>query len=181
MPQHSLLLELTALYCQPDRHYHDIHHVADLLIWGRAFPLDEIQTWAVWFHDAIYDASRRDNEERSAQLAEARLPALGYDEGFVGEVAQIIRDTASHIPTLPRAHAVLDVDLAPLAISKPEFVANRDEIRKEFAFASDEDFAEGTKLFAQRLLEREHIFHTAWGREREPQARENLRLLAAGG
>lgn len=177
MPRDSLLLELTALYCQPDRYYHDIRHVADLLTWGRAFPLDEIQTWAVWFHDAIYDASRRDNEERSAQLAEARLPTLGYDDAFVGEVAQIIRDTASHVPTVERAKAVLDVDLAPLALSEPHFLANRNDIRKEFAFASDEEFAAGTGAFAQRMLDRDAIFYTAWGREREPQARANLQLL----
>jgi predicted metal-dependent HD superfamily phosphohydrolase len=177
MPRESLLLELTALYSQPDRHYHDLRHVADLLLWGRAFPLDEIQTWAIWFHDAIYDASRRDNEEQSAQLAEARLPALGYDESFVGEVAQIIRDTASHVATIPRAEAVLDLDLAPLAIPEERFLANRERIRKEYAFASDEEFVAGTAAFAQRILEREHIFHTPWGRAREPQARDNLRLL----
>ena len=172
-----LLLELSALYAQPDRHYHDLRHVADLLLWGRAFPLDELQTWAVWFHDAIYDAARRDNEERSAQLAEQRLPALGYDDAFVGEVAQIVRDTASHIATTPRGEAVLDLDLAPLAIPKPAFLANRARIRKEFAFATDEEFCVGTAGFARSMLERERIFHTPWGREREPRARENLELL----
>lgn len=177
MPPQPLLLELTALYCQPDRHYHDLGHVADLLLWGRAFPLDEIQTWAVWFHDAIYDASRRDNEELSAQLAEARLPALGYDDAFVGEVAQIVRDTASHIATTDRSAAVLDVDLAPLAISERDFAANREDIRREYAFATDEDFNTGTAAFAAKMLEREHIFHTPWGRERESQARKNLRWL----
>ena len=177
MASQHLLLELSALYCQRDRHYHDLRHVADLLAWGRAFPLDEIQIWAVWFHDAIYDASRRDNEELSAQLAEARLPALGYDEAFVGEVARIVRDTASHVPTTERSKAVIDVDLAPLAISRERFLDNRARIRKEYAFACDEEFKTGTAAFAQSMLDREQIFHTPWGTEHEARARENLQLL----
>ena len=177
MSQPPLILELSALYCQPDRHYHDLRHVSDLLLWGRAFPLDEIQTWAVWFHDAIYDASRRDNEELSAQLAEARLPGLGYDKAFVGEVAQIVRDTAKHIATTPRSGAVMDLDLAPLAIPREAFIANRARIRKEYAFACDEEFKTGTAAFAQSMLDRERIFHTPWGTEKEARARENLQLL----
>lgn len=180
MTPQPLLLELSALYCQPERHYHDLRHIADLLVWGQAFPLDDIQVWAVWFHDAIFDVSRKDNEELSAQLAERRLPAMGYDDAFVGEVAQIVRDTEKHIATTPRAEAVLDVDLAPLAIPEPAFIANRARIRKEHAHATDAQFVAGTAAFAESMLQREHIFHTAWGRAREAKARHNLLFLLEG-
>ncbi len=175
-----LLLELSSMYCQPQRHYHDLRHIADLLVWGQAFPLDEIQVWAVWFHDAIYDVTRKDNEEQSAQLVERRLPAQGYDEAFVAEVAQIVRDTEKHIPSTPRAEAVIDVDLAPLAIPEPAFLANRARIRKEVAHATDEQFVAGTAAFAESMLKRDRIYYTPWGQSREAKARQNLRLLLEG-
>ncbi len=38
---------------------------------------------AVWFHDAIYDPTRQDNEAESARLARARLTADGVDPAVV--------------------------------------------------------------------------------------------------
>ena len=34
--------------------------------------------WAVWYHDAIYDACAEDNEVASARLARERLSAIGF-------------------------------------------------------------------------------------------------------
>ena len=61
----ALLLDLTRRYAEPHRHYHTLEHVAGMLYEGRAFPLDDGQVLAVWFHDAVYDARRSDNRSRA--------------------------------------------------------------------------------------------------------------------
>jgi len=65
--------ELISAYTAPDRHYHDLRHVEALLGLSDACASaitdrDAVEA-AIWFHDAIYDTRRSDNEERSAALA----------------------------------------------------------------------------------------------------------------
>src|SRR4051794_2671084 len=57
-------------YGQPDRTYHNIFHISDCLVeFGRArrlFREPDAACAALIFHDSVYDATRHDNEERSA-------------------------------------------------------------------------------------------------------------------
>jgi predicted metal-dependent HD superfamily phosphohydrolase len=67
--------ELVRAHTAPDRHYHDLRHVETLLRLAQdhAFADREAVEAAIWFHDAIYDTRRQDNEERSAEFAIERL------------------------------------------------------------------------------------------------------------
>ena len=73
----SLRDELVRAYEAADRHYHDLRHIEALLALARDQPLLDSAAVeaAIWFHDAIYDTRRNDNEERSAKLAVARFLA----------------------------------------------------------------------------------------------------------
>ena len=77
----EILDQLIAAYTAPERHYHDLRHVAECL---REF--DSVRHLAanpqaveaaIWFHDVVYDGHRQDNEERSAEWAEESLQRLG--------------------------------------------------------------------------------------------------------
>src|SRR5690348_12839285 len=97
-----LRAELVAAYTAPGRHYHDLRHIERLLgladaCAGEITDHDAVEA-AIWFHDAIYDTRRHDNEERSAELAETRL-AGAVDDERVARIAAMIRATAGH--TLP--------------------------------------------------------------------------------
>src|SRR5215217_7993118 len=72
--------QLYATYTAPDRHYHCIGHIHDCLA-----ALDEVKPQAkdvnalaaaIWFHDIVYDGTRTDNEQRSADVAETELKQL---------------------------------------------------------------------------------------------------------
>ena len=70
---------LVRAYSEPHRHYHNLAHVHDCLNYLatlRDLSARERQTLehAIWWHDAIYEPSRSDNEERSADLAGRRWP-----------------------------------------------------------------------------------------------------------
>ena len=73
----TLKSELAALYQAADRHYHGLAHIDAMLALAREYRhlLEDPQAVeaAIWFHDAIYDSRAKDNEAKSAGLAEKRL------------------------------------------------------------------------------------------------------------
>lgn len=176
-----LLLELTQRYTEPQRHYHGIGHIADMLEQGRGLALTAVQVLAIWFHDAIYDPTRDDNEEQSARLALARLPQQGVAVADAEAVAAIVRDTKGHVPTHALSPAVIDLDLAALAAPWPRFAANTEAIRREYAHVPDAAFVAGRKHFFARMLERPRLYWTPFGEALEPIARANLARSLAGG
>src|SRR5688572_11758621 len=66
---------LQAAYASPPRAYHNFQHVQEVL--RHYHDVEQGPGWrqpvdvalAVLYHDAIYEASRKDNETRSAELA----------------------------------------------------------------------------------------------------------------
>ncbi|MBK8975753.1 MAG: hypothetical protein IPM29_07490 [Planctomycetes bacterium] len=178
----DLLIDLTRRYCEPHRRYHTIEHIASMLWMGRELALSEEQLAAIWYHDAIYDVPATDNEERSAELARTQLTAAGFGIERAATVARIVLDTARHLPSIPQSEAVIDLDLAPLAVPPERFDANAVALRIEYACVDDATFEQGRRRALQSLLDRPRIFWTPFGAHLEPLARANLRrALAAPG
>jgi predicted metal-dependent HD superfamily phosphohydrolase len=176
----ALLLELTRLYCEPHRRYHGLVHIAEMLETGRALDLDDDQVWAVWFHDAIYDPRRPDNEARSAELAAERLRAIGWPADGIERVRRIVLDTCGHQASSEHSWKVLDLDLSPLAAPRARFEKNSRDLAEEYAHLDAQALREGRAKFAEGFLARERLFYTPWGERLEAQARENLVLLRDG-
>lgn len=174
MTEPSLLLDLTRRYCEPQRHYHTIRHVANMLFAGRDLSLSEEQIYAIWYHDAIYDPRSETNEEDSADLARRQLLSIGWEDSRVEHVATMVLDTKAHAPTVEGSAEVIDLDLSSIAADWDTFCRNRADIRAEYDWLSDEDFAAGTATFLEAFLARERIFCTSWGAELETKARANL-------
>ncbi len=70
-PSFSIFDKLKQVYTEPSRYYHTDKHIADCLIQlqtirQQATHPAEIEV-ALWFHDAVYDTHRADNEEQSAE------------------------------------------------------------------------------------------------------------------
>jgi predicted metal-dependent HD superfamily phosphohydrolase len=181
MSDDELLLELTRRYQEPHRHYHTLEHIGAMLHAGRDAGLDRAQTMAVWFHDAVYDPRSDRNEDDSAELAGARLTAVGWPAAEVARVQRIVLDTKSHTPTVAGADVVLDLDLMSLAAPWPEFQRNTQRIRAEFGHVPDTDFAAGRARFFAGMLRRERLFHSPFGAAWEAPARANLQRASDAG
>ncbi len=81
-PQNPILFDqLRSRYAEPHRVYHTLDHIQDCLKqFDAARSLAERKAEvevAIWFHDAIYDPRKSDNEERSARWAERALSGVG--------------------------------------------------------------------------------------------------------
>ncbi|WP_425528106.1 HD domain-containing protein [Yinghuangia seranimata] len=174
--------DLIGRYSQPHRRYHATGHllaVLDLVdeLAEDADDADAVRL-AAWFHDAVYDPARADNEERSARLAERALPEAGFDPGLVAETARLVRVTAEHAPSEgDRNAAVLcDADLAILASDRDHYDAYAAAVREEYAFVPEEAFRGARAAVLRDLLELPRLFHTPLGYARyEEAARHNLR------
>jgi predicted metal-dependent HD superfamily phosphohydrolase len=183
--------ELSALYRAPDRHYHGISHVEALLALALEYRTalsdpDAVEA-AIWFHDAIYDSRRSDNETKSAQLALEKLAGRTGAERLA-RIARMIEATATHV--LPDhgdkaasrdAALFLDMDLSILGASPIEFDAYEAAVRREYGWVEEKAWRAGRAAVLEKFLARPHIFHTDVFRRRfEAQAQKNLaRSLAA--
>jgi predicted metal-dependent HD superfamily phosphohydrolase len=174
--------ELLRRYGEPHRRYHTAEHLADVLdhvdeLAAEADDADAVRL-AAWFHDAVYNPARADNEERSAVLAERMLADTDLPPATTAEVARLVRLTTTHDPDEgDRNGAVLcDADLAILAADPERYAAYAAAVREEYAAVPDEAFRAGRADVLRSLLDLPALFRTAPGRERwEDAARHNLR------
>jgi predicted metal-dependent HD superfamily phosphohydrolase len=174
--------DLLRRYGEPHRRYHTAEHLAAVLdhvdeLAAEAGDAEAVRL-AAWFHDAVYDPSRGDNEERSAVLAERMLADTDLPAVTVAEVARLVRLTTTHDPRDDdRNGAVLcDADLAILAADPEQYAAYAAAVREEYAAVPDEAFRAGRAAVLESLLDLPALFRTPSGRERwEAAARHNLR------
>ncbi|MDX8537353.1 hypothetical protein RFM23_06920 [Mesorhizobium abyssinicae] len=190
----ALRNELSSLYRAPDRHYHGLAHIEAMLALAgeyKALLHDPVAVdAAIWFHDAIYDSQAKDNEAKSAALAEQKL-AGRTDAVRLGRIAAMILATATHeLPSSGDADFIrdtallLDMDLAILGAAPGTFDTYEQAVRQEYQWVEETMWRAGRGAVLKSFLARPHIFHTDEFRQRfEPQARQNLArsLQALGG
>lgn len=157
---------LAAAYAEPGRHYHDLGHVRHVLDLAAGFRLGDTEReaveFALWFHDAISDPARDDNEARSAELARSWLTEQHL--ACADEVADLIEMTAGHRqPDRSRRSATVvhDVDLAILGATADDYDRYVDAIRLEFGHLDDRTFRSGRRAVLEGFLAMEPIFVTA--------------------
>ena len=88
---------LIARYEEPHRRYHTVQHLDECfarLDDARALAehIHEVEL-ALWFHDAVYDTRRSDNEAQSAALARAEGVSAGLSESVLARVDSLILAT----------------------------------------------------------------------------------------
>ncbi|MER8437988.1 hypothetical protein NKH36_17865 [Mesorhizobium sp. M1312] len=185
--------ELSVLYRAEGRHYHSLAHIEAMLALAddyRASLHDpEAVEAAIWFHDAIYDSRAKDNEARSAALAEKKLAGRTGAQRL-GRITAMIIATATHeLPHFDDENAVrdaalfLDMDLAILGATADAFDAYEQAVRREYGWVEEPMWRAGRSAVLKNFLARPHIFHTEEFRQRfEAQARQNMaRSLTALG
>lgn len=176
----SRLLDSIYYYREPQRHYHDWKHIEHCLAEFQAVK-DQCKDAtaveaAIWFHDAVYDPRRHDNEKRSAELAAETLRELGIPGDFIAKVKSLILATRhDKRPGTNDGRLLADIDLAILGQEPVIFDWYERMIRQEYTHVPDEAFARGRAAILKRFLERPRIYWTDYFFQKyEQQARENL-------
>jgi len=190
-PQAGLFQTLIARYSEKHRHYHTLQHLRECMdqfepVRGMARRPAEIEL-ALWFHDAVYDPRRQDNEALSAGWARDAVLQAGLPEAVAGRIHGLIMDTLhAQAPADPDAQLLVDVDLSILGADPARFDESDEQIRAEFAHVPAPEFRQGRQRVLSGFLARPRLystqrFHLAF----EDQARRNLqrslaRLAAQG-
>ena len=165
---------------EPHRRYHTLQHLGECItlferVGALATHPAEVEV-GLWFHDAVYDVERSDNEARSADWLREAAGADGVAVDVVERICALIMATRhAALPTGVDAQLFVDIDLAILAADEARFAEYERQIRAEYAFVPEATFRARRRAVLGGFLERERIFSTPRLRdELEPRARANL-------
>lgn len=176
----GLFEALLAAYQEPQRHYHSQQHLGECLVHFEqvrhlANQPGEVAI-ALWFHDAVYDVRGKSNERQSADWALRTLAACGASQATQQRVEHLIMSTQHDtMPTQLDEQLLVDIDLAILGATPERFAEYDKQVSTEYSWVPGIVYAIKRKRVLRAFLDRPHIYHTPYFRERyEAQARANL-------
>lgn len=183
-----LYWEIVEQYTDPGRRYHTMQHLDECFArFGEVRTLaehpHEIEL-ALWFHDAVYDVRKQDNEERSAAWARDVAVSSGLAPAVADRVHALVMATKHDaMPETADGKLMVDVDLSILAAPAERFDEYERQVRDEYSWVPGFLFRRKRREILEAFLSRPHLFNTEHFRGRyESLGRANLeRSIAALG
>lgn len=168
-------------YEEPHRHYHTLSHIRNLMnlmrVMEERFTSPEAVLIAIWFHDAVYDTRRTDNEERSVDLAKEFIALHSLSEVSIQLVTDLILSTKKHQPLTdhPDIPYFLDMDLRVLGQEVKWYDQYAADIRKEYEWVDESSYrAERIKVLNSFLSRSDLYFTPDYHVFLEKRARSNI-------
>lgn len=186
-PLHARLRAVRRRYVEPHRAHHGVAHLSEVLVALRGLRADLADPGAAWlaayYHDAIYDPRRTDNEAASAALLRAELAHLIGPERLDRAAALVLATATHRVPEgLDAASArdcalFLDADMAVLGGDATRYARYAAGIAAEYEPVHGRAaYRRGRADFLRRSLARERLFLTDRFHARlDARARTNLR------
>lgn len=179
-PPPGLGERLAGCYAEPQRKYHTLQHLGECIghfesAIGLGRHPGEIEI-ALWFHDAIYELKRQDNELQSAAWAAQELQAAGLPAQVAERVHALVMATRhAALPETDDERILVDVDLSILGAETDRYAQYMAQVREEYAWVPGWIFRRKRKALLREFLARAPIYNTRHFRDRlEARARENL-------
>lgn len=177
----TLWNEIEKAYFNPKRSYHTLSHLEHVLA-QLLLVKDKIHDWdtilfTLFYHDVVYKASRSDNEEQSAVIAEKRMQELSVSTEKIISCKKQIMATKSHFKEADSdTNYFTDADLSILGQDWETYAAYVKDVRKEYAVYPDFLYKPGRKKVVAHFLNMERIFKTDYFFEGlEEKATRNLK------
>ncbi|GAF52529.1 hypothetical protein [Psychrobacter sp. JCM 18900] len=178
--------DIVTRYGEPQRAYHTLNHIEQLLVQfeniKHHLAEPHIIALALYYHDAIYNPTRSDNELKSAEFAtDALSPYLSTEQ--CQQIYALIMMTANHqIDVLidsekyNDAAYLLDMDLSILGAPWPTYKQYAKAIRQEYKHVADDNYRDGRTAVLQGLLAHPKLYLTDhYYNQLETQARDNIK------
>lgn len=177
--------ELITAWGSPGRQYHALRHLEECL---RALASVRALTErpaelavALWFHDAVHDVRRTDNEERSARWAGQALHRHGADAQAAARVHALVMDTChAASPTSADGLWMVDIDLGILGAAPARYAEYEAQVREEYAWVPRWLYRRQRRALLRQFLRRDYLYGTPYFRMLlEQPARRNLEQAIA--
>ena len=188
------------------REYHNAMHIVKMVKRAKEFEwnLSVAEELAILFHDSVYIAGGKNNEEMSVALMRNAIGSTSIKREFdcflfdlkkhdeplekiLSDASQIILDTITHKPTTVDSCRMIDLDLFELS-NKKAFDENTELIYNEYrnlllSQTSGNErkarklYDSGRSEWAEKFLDRKQIYYTEKCIPLERKARNNLKSL----
>ena len=172
--------EIEKNYNGAKRFYHTLQHLENLLRQLTAVK-SKIQDWdtllfSLYYHDIIYNALKSNNEEKSAELAVARMVGLNLPQTMIDRCEAQILATKLHQQSDDNdTNYFLDADLSILGQPWEAYLKYSKNVRREYAIYPDLIYKPGRKKVLQHFINMERIYKTDYFfQELEATAKQNL-------
>lgn len=149
---------LFSMWNESHRHWHDINHLTSLTedidnqyknkVSEKEY--EKLILTAV-FHDIVYDPTKNDNEEKSAQFFEN--VCIDKTNPDILEIKQAILDTKDHKSTNNISEKFNKLDMGIVEKGYDELLKWEEGIHEEYKFAGDK-YKEGRLQFLESLLDK---------------------------
>ena len=176
----DLYHQLVACYSEPHRRYHTVQHLNECLthfesLCTLADHADEVEL-ALWFHDAIYDPSKKDNEKRSAEWARDSVLAAGVSREKADRIYELVMATMHNaLPNGRDAEVLVDIDLGILGAEAARFDSYEVQVREEYSFVPEPLYRRARRKVLEEFVSRKWIYSTEPFRcNYESRARDNI-------
>lgn len=173
-------MEIELQYSTKKRHYHTLSHL-DNLLQQLIEVKSNINNWetilfTLYYHDIVYKASKSDNEEQSAILAEKRMKQCCVPTTVIDICKAQILATKKHlIDSSSDTNYFTDADLSVLGQRWESYAAYFQQVRKEYSIYPNMMYNPGRKKVLKHFLEMERIYKTDYFHHTfEVQAKQNL-------
>lgn len=172
--------EIEKSYSQKNRKYHNLTHLENMILELENVKEEtsdyDVMSFSVFYHDIIYKATSKDNEEKSAEVAKTRLDKLNISNERITKIYNQILATKSHKRSDDSdTNFLLDADLAILGKDWKVYDNYIQQIRKEYSIYPDFLYNPGRKKVLTHFLQFDEIFKTDHFKEKyEKMARENI-------
>ena len=175
-----LWTEIEKNHSSKKRHYHTLQHLENLLS-QLTNVKGEIKNWetilfTLYYHDLIYNATKSDNEEKSAELAEKRMKEISVSSDIIEQCKKQILATKSHHKSIDSdTNYFTDADLSILGSGWDTYQLYCKNVRKEYAIYPAFIYNPGRKKVLNHFLSMDRIFKTDFFYYKfETQAKQNL-------
>lgn len=167
----SLVHKLEQFYANPQRKYHNLDHINDMLVGMNRYDLSDTERnvleHAIWFHDIVYTYNQKDktNEELSAEVW--RWASAYTKSTFHQHVTDLIlftdyskKNTFNSVEDDRLKTIIVELDFNNLGKSYSDFMISTKNVDDEyFAMTGKHVDVSKKKAFLEKVLEQQIFFN----------------------
>lgn len=151
---------LLDMWNESHRSFHNLNHLNDILdqineSWGGG-KIDEKQRekliLTALFHDIVYEPTRQDNEERSAQFFESLC--LNKKDKDILDIKEAILDTKTHASSTPLSESFNKYDMNIVERDFDQLLDWETGIHEEYSVYGNDAYKAGRLKFLESLLDK---------------------------